>query len=440
MRALRITMALLLIAVILSACSKVPTRETKGGDPVPPPSTANTVTTIRVFSFGGDSLDALISAYYDKHPNDRVEKVTPQMGGSTSLTDLMAERMERGEVDVISFVSPGMIKENKIAALDPFIQKANFDLKGLGDTVESLRYEGKLYELPYSVQPEVVVYNQEMFQTAGITPPTKSWTWDELRAAAQKLTQGEGDQKTWGFSPEFPDGVISAYLSQAGAEPLQVLQDENVVKDLYQLFGTMIQVDRSMPPSARRTMEDRGPISSRNDFQQGRAAMTITNASSLRWMQSGRDSFPIDVAPVPVRPGGKLVSRAYPETFAIAANSPNQEAAWRFLSFVSGPEGAAILAKAGSVPVYRSPEVRSAWFDRQPAPPPGTEFLFETTWDFGDRYGQTVSGRAVTGIQELYRGVYDNLNEIMAGEKGWEDGFADYQRMLKEWQAANQGG
>ncbi len=442
MRILRAAIALFLSGALLVACSKVPTRETKPNEVIPPPAAA-TVSTIRVMINGGSEVDALISAYYNKYPNDRVEKVDPfasSGGGSVDMTDLIKEKIESGEVDVVAYLSTDLIKEGKVVPLDPFIQKSNFDLAPFGTSLESLRYEGKHYQLPYMVHPSMLMYNKEMFQAAGVTPPAEGWTWDDLRAIAQKLTQGEGDQKIWGFSPQFADNIVSMYFSQAGADIRQAYQDEQLVKDAFQLFGTMVQVDQSMPQAPRRNMEDNGPINSNEDFAQGKAAMTIMNVSSLRYMFGGRESFTVDVAPLPIRPGGKMVSRAYPQSFGIAANSPNQEAAWRFLSFVTGPEGAAILAKSGSVPVYNTPEVKAAWFERQPAPPPGTEVLFETTWDFGTSSGSVTppSQEEMERLRQIFTALYGNLNAVMAAEKSWEDGFAEYQQALKEWQASKE--
>jgi len=442
MRMARTGLALLLAAALLAACSKVPTREVGSGATNLPATAPATVSTIRVMVSGGSDLDALISAYYDKYPNDRVEKVNPFTGaGSISLTDVTKEKIERGEIDVITYISPDLIAENKVVPLDPFIQKSNFDLAPFGSALDSLRHEGKLYELPYRIYPSLLLYNKEMFQQAGITPPAEGWTWDDLRVAAQKLTRGEGDQKVWGFSPEFADSVLSIYLSQSGQDYRQAYQDEQFIKDAFQLFGTMVQVDQSMPKAQRRS-EDGGPIYSRDDFVQGKAAMTVANVSNLSFMFGGQQKIQYDAAPVPVRPGGKMSSQAYPQSFGIAANSPNQEAAWRFISFVTGPEGAAILAKAGVVPVHNSPAVKSAWFERDPAPPPGTETLFDTTWELGVRSSTDstpMSGVELERFQQLTRTVRDSLNAVMAGEKSWEDGFAEYQRALKEFQSASTG-
>ncbi len=89
------------------------------------------------------------------------------------------------------------------------------------------------------------------------------------------------------------------------------------------------------------------------------------------------------------------------------------------------------------MPAYRTPAVKEAWFDRQPAPPPGTAFLFESAWDYGIRPWNDLDAEAERErVWPLTRAVHDNFSAIMAGKTTWEDAFADYQRRLKEWQAA----
>ncbi len=441
---MRKAVALLLSVLLLTACTTAPAQQGAAGDqapaqaqegnPAPPDSSA--LTTIRVLG-NSYEFDALIAAYHEKYPTDRVVmvEVFPQTGEAVNMDEVVTGKIERGEIDVVAHLSTDLIREGKVLPLDPFIQKEGFDLAPFGPALERLRYEGKLYELPHTVYPTLLAYNKAIFAKAGVTPPVKGWTWDDLRAIAQKLTQGEGDQKIWGLALESSDSLAGLYMNQGSFE------DEQLVKDAFQLFGTMIQVDQSMPKAQRRAPGSNAPIIADRSFLNQRAAMTFIGAADLVRLFENRASFSIDVAPTPVRPGRAMVSLAYPQTFGIAANSPNQEAAWRFISFVSGPEGAAAYAKAGGVPLYNTPAVRSAWFEQEPPPPPGTGFLFETTWVFPRR--SSSGGTSPTFDPEravqFFENLTDNLNAVMAAEKNWEDGFAEYQQALKEWQEADKG-
>jgi multiple sugar transport system substrate-binding protein len=74
------------------------------------------------------------------------------------------------------------------------ILKTDPDAKDLLDDVEpnllnALRYNGTLNLLPVEWNTTVVFYNTDMFQEAGLPPPSDNWTWDDLLASAQKLTK-----------------------------------------------------------------------------------------------------------------------------------------------------------------------------------------------------------------------------------------------------------
>jgi multiple sugar transport system substrate-binding protein len=59
---------------------------------------------------------------------------------------------------------------------------------------------GKVYGLPLGPQAVSVYVNRDLFKKRGVPIPTKSWTWDQLLAAAQKLTFTEGNKKYWGIN------------------------------------------------------------------------------------------------------------------------------------------------------------------------------------------------------------------------------------------------
>lgn len=73
-----------------------------------------------------------------------------------------------------------------------------------GDSINELEtVNGKHYALPYSMATYGLYYNKAMFDKAGVPYPTDDWTWDDLRAAALKLTSGSGASKTYGFLPDY---------------------------------------------------------------------------------------------------------------------------------------------------------------------------------------------------------------------------------------------
>jgi multiple sugar transport system substrate-binding protein len=59
---------------------------------------------------------------------------------------------------------------------------------------------GKVYGIPLGPQAVSVYINRDLFKKRGVPVPTKSWTWDQLLAAAKKLTFMDGNKKIWGIN------------------------------------------------------------------------------------------------------------------------------------------------------------------------------------------------------------------------------------------------
>ncbi len=57
-----------------------------------------------------------------------------------------------------------------------------------------------MYATPENLQTMAFYYNADLFQKAGIDPPTDGWTWNDVLAAAEKLTVRQGNKTTqWGL-------------------------------------------------------------------------------------------------------------------------------------------------------------------------------------------------------------------------------------------------
>ena len=61
---------------------------------------------------------------------------------------------------------------------------------------------GKVYGFPLGPQAVSVYVNRDLFKKRGVPVPTKNWTWDQMVAAATKLTFSESGKKYWGINAQ----------------------------------------------------------------------------------------------------------------------------------------------------------------------------------------------------------------------------------------------
>lgn len=390
-----------------------------------PASQRPALTTIRVLTQGQTALfDLLVPGFHAKYGQYRVEVVTPPPGVGMIDQTWLRKTVADGGLDLLVFWQSDMsflVKENLLTPLDPLIRKTGFDLTPLGPTADLLRFNGHLLDLPVVNHPNVLYYNQQLWQAVGLKPPRPDWTWDELRHAAQKLTSGSGDAKVWGLSTNYLISLPEMYIWQrTGRMPWEA--DEQTIKETLQLFSTMIFADGIIKPDPllnRPGWELQG-----QEFWEGRAGLYLGRMYDLLRLER-QSTLQWDIAPLPTAAGGRSAGSANFITYAIPSTARNPEAAWALLSMMAGEEGASVMARAGYLPAYITPAVREAWFDRTPVPPPGTATLFETTWVLKPR-----------DLDFQFFGlpfrVSEAISDTVSGRKSWEDAYADYLRAVQQ--------
>jgi sn-glycerol 3-phosphate transport system substrate-binding protein len=91
-----------------------------------------------------------------------------------------------------------MIESGFIEPMQTFIDKDNYDVSQLEENI--LNYytvEGKLYSMPFNSSTPVMIYNKDAFKEAGLDPESPPQTFEEVKAAAEKLTKKD---ERFGFS------------------------------------------------------------------------------------------------------------------------------------------------------------------------------------------------------------------------------------------------
>lgn len=81
----------------------------------------------------------------------------------------------------------------------------------------------KIIGIPALVDNLAIVYNKTLFQKAGISPPSPTWTWDDFRAAAKKLTNPATKQFGWSIPADASEDTVwhwEAMLWEAGGQIL----------------------------------------------------------------------------------------------------------------------------------------------------------------------------------------------------------------------------
>lgn len=142
----------------------------------------------------------------------------PQIGQidfNTGFYD-MADAAQQFDCFYTPFNAVPSAKLSTLLNLDPFLSAdSSFDPSDVvGNTLDQLKRENKIWGLPLIITPEVLKYDKDQFQKAGVPAPDKGWTIDAFTDALKALKANTGDEAP--FNAVSPGGthllmLIAAY-------------------------------------------------------------------------------------------------------------------------------------------------------------------------------------------------------------------------------------
>jgi multiple sugar transport system substrate-binding protein len=247
--------------------------------------------------------------------------------------------------------------------------------------VDAFRFEGTLMCLPQNISTPVVYWNRELFNEAGLSPPAEGWDWNDMLEAAKALTKddnGDGiiDIRGIGFEPSL--NRFAPFIWQAGGTIVDDLEnptkmslfDPGAIEALR--FLAELQYKHHVVPT-RPEFESEDP---EHMFANGRLGMLIESRRATTALRVIED-LDWDVAPLPVHPERREpVVMLHSDAYCMAKSSAVKGAAFRFVEFALGPEGAPILSRTGrTVPSLRSVAESDAFLDLSQPPESAQVFL-----------------------------------------------------------------
>jgi multiple sugar transport system substrate-binding protein len=340
-----------LTALLVVGCTAVPGAvQTVVVTATPPPPAEGAKIVLRVGT--GDSGEGLtphntiIQQFEAENPDIQVQ--LEPVGSGDYYARILTQIAAGDPPDILQIgddAVPNFVGKGAFIPLDTWINSAEYPLDTsiyLPGMLEPGQWDGKQYLLPKDYSPLAVYYNKALFDEAGVAYPTDGWTWDDFLATAQALTKTENGVTTqWGvqlpgpWTTGFEYWVAAAggrLISEDGSTFIGYM-DSPEVQQAMQFYADLYNKYAVAPPPA-----DMNAFGGGNpEFDNGTAAMRIFG----RWPQSGMLSNPnidLGVAPMPV--GVERADVLFWGGFGISSLSENPEAAWRFLRYYVGTEGA----------------------------------------------------------------------------------------------------
>lgn len=343
------------------------------------PANAAAKTTINYFTFSAapdhlNTLNAMVAAFEKKNPTIHVNIQTASYGDYfTKLKTQVAagkapDTFELNYENFVTYAEAGsLLNLNKVIASDKTFKKSVY----YGKAYDVFSSKGAQFGVPASYSTVVLIYNKDLFDSAGVTYPKNSWDWSDEADAARAL------------KAKLPSGTFADY------QPTQFWE---FYKVLGQAGGTFLSADKKkalfnkqpgvnaltwltskvangwMPTKAQMGTLDDGAM-----FKAGKLAMIHTGIWMFDSFKDAPFKWDIAVQPGGVTPGNHFFSNAV----VVSAKTKNATAAWKWARFMTSDDAAVKLRVDASweVPAVSSKAPLASYLAK--TPPANRQAVFE---------------------------------------------------------------
>ena len=297
---------------------------------------------------------------------------------------------------------PEFQKMGILVALDEEMPNfAEVSGKLLDSAMSTAIINGHYYALALNTNSKIVFYNKAMLEAAGVSIPATMEEWIE---AVKKLSgENSKGQQVWGWNePALAGWNICPFIWSFGGALTN--EDQTIATGYINGPATVKAVETfaELVKAGTITGFNAGDIPMTDGFGTGRYAMMLEGPWKSAELAGAYPDVAYGTAPIPAGEGGSI-SVLGGEDIAMF-NTPNKEAAWKFMQFMTGEYAETEMAKCGQIPVNRaaleSDTVKAADYA------PFIEAI------------QTAKARpTVAAWSEMDNGLQVAMNAVVTGEK-----------------------
>ena len=323
--------------------------------------------TIRFVAANSPSADA-IRALLPQFEKDTGIKVQMEQLGNEQLSQKLTVEFAAGRSSIDVFMirpldEARMLKKNNWAVdLNKWVKDdADYDFADFSEgSIQCTNVDGFQTSIPLINECHVIYYRKDVFEKAGVQPPK---TFEELEQVAKAVTDRKNEM--YGFVSRGARNAMitqfSSYLFGFGGDfsnGSTATMDTPEAHAAIDFYGRML---REYGPAGVHNMS--WPQAAAI-FQQGKGAMYIDASSQYPSMLDPTKSSVADKTGVAMFPAGPKGHKAYDITawaVGIYSKSKNQDAAWKFVRYMTDKERTLIIQgdyanQCARMSTYANPE------------------------------------------------------------------------------------
>jgi len=341
--------------MLLAACGGVTGTSTKKG------SNGNGTGTINALfmqqaGYSTTDVAQMVKAFEAKNPKIKV-KTTFVTYDALHDKIVTAAAAHTYDVVLIDVIWPAEFATKNIVADVTDRYPASWQQTMLGGALGTAKYQDKYYGVPWGLDTKFFYYNKKMLSQAGVDPSTLG-TWDGVLTAARALKSKGVVKYPLAWSWDQAEAIMCDYTQLVGAwggsfvdsSGNLTLNQGGAVKALEWMRGT---IESGLTNPASTTFAEADVEKTLNNAQAAFGLNWTYYFASSNTRANSKVVGDIVVQQTPKGPAGKQPGVNGAMAVSISSGSQNQDAAWKFIEFItSEPELDKYAAQA--LPIWKA--------------------------------------------------------------------------------------
>ncbi|HPE68062.1 MAG TPA: sugar ABC transporter substrate-binding protein [Thermotogota bacterium] len=356
-----------------------------------------------------DYMNSVNEAFEEAYPDIKVNWVdVPYNAALQKLQAAIAANRAPDAVNLNTIWALDMVGLEALAPLDEYMNEVEI-YRYWEKLMDNTRVAGNYYAIPWYASPQILIYNRQILEDAGLDPDNPPSTWDEMLQASRIIKERTGK---YGFEPNiigYEDLILEGVplLSEDGEKAAFNTPEALAKLNWYITLYNEDLIPRSLG----------GYTAGQQNYSAGKIAMYPVGMSMLKHVQENSPSIyeVTDVAPIPV--GEASIIKSPMMNMVVPINAPHPAEAVKYILWLTS--------------AYWQVE-----FDKHATIVPSTKIGLEQEKEFQEMAKTSANARA----QIMASSSMENVADIgyIAGLEN--EKYAEFRRIIGDyWMAAIKG-
>lgn len=348
----RVAATLMMLGLVMAACQPSPPEIVKETVVVPEEIIREVPADLVEIRFSGWAanpqetalLESLLYRFSVEHPEILV-KYEPITGDFWQAINTMVATGEEPDVYYMDiFQYPPFAENDVLVPLDDYMSASGVSKdEFIPALIDAFTTDGVTYGIPKDFNSLGLFYNKDLFDTAGLDYPTDDWTWDDLRAAAEALS--DPDNNVYGFGVPADPGRFPVFVFQNGGS---VMSDDfsDTLLDSPEAVGAAEFYTGFRLDNVGAAPDQVGEGWQGTAFGKANFAMVYEGGWLIPYLNDQFPEINYGVVTPPAGPGGEG-NLIFTVAYVVSKNSDNPEAAWTLIEYLTNEDSQTIVLESG---------------------------------------------------------------------------------------------